>query len=415
MNDTWSRPLDKAAIMVDSKLETTDLWRLNTVTRIEETKMVMRLMPILVTTSLFYTVYAQSTTFSVEQGLTMKRRIGDFEFSAASMGAFLQASILLSLYVWEKAVVPIAKKFTGNEQGTTSLQRIGIGLVISIFTMIVAAVVEQKRMQYVQDEDLAGMLKADPKAHVSLTIFWLLPQYILVGAGEALTYAGQLDFFYNESPKAMRSMGSALCICTLSLGYYTSSLLVSLVNSATGRRHSDGSVTGAWLPDNVSTAGRLDNFFWLLAVASFVNFLLFLVCAHWYQYKAVASGSHGFDDHSGSSFNSNDDCNSPELDQAIVKRISAISTMQQSWSGDSDHEQNNSLTINDAHFAELKVDVQEESNVKELQNHPQHSERPQHEHPQHEHPHEHPQHIRHQSRPSLLELPPNLLMQIAID
>ncbi|CAM6108999.1 unnamed protein product [Calypogeia fissa] len=344
--------LDKAAIMVDSKLETENKWRLNTVTSVEETKMVIRLIPILATTSLFYTVYAQTTTFSVEQGLTMERKIGNFEFSAASMAAFLQASILLTLFFWEKAVVPIARRFTGCEKGTTSLQRIGIGLVISIFTMIVAAVVERKRMDSVKEDHLGEKLERNHRAHVSLTIFWLLPQYILAGAGEALTYAGQLDFFYNESPKAMRSMGSALCICTLSLGYYTSSLLVSLVNSATGKRHSDGSYRGAWLPDNVSTSGRLDKFYWLLAAASVGNFLLFLVCAHWYKYKALASQSKEFQDDASDNYDSADDC-------CYVTEIVDESALKQAWNEeDIDVQQITSLEMKTI-LAQAKLDLEQ--------------------------------------------------------
>ncbi|KAL3694721.1 hypothetical protein R1sor_008372 [Riccia sorocarpa] len=284
------RFLDKAAIIEDPNIRgSTSDWRLNTVTRVEETKMVIRLLPILITTSLFYTVYAQMTTFSVEQGHTMARKIGGFEFPAASMAAFLQGAILLTLFLWERAFVPLARKFTGNNKGVTSLQRVGIGLVISIITMILAALVEKERMRRV----IAAEHRSYPNNNLqslgsrSMSIFWLLPQYILVGSGEALTYAGQLDFFYNESPKAMRSMGAAMCVCTLSIGYYSSSLLVSVVNSITTHTHSNGTTAGTWLPDDIND-GKLYNFYWLLAGASCLNFMLFQFCANWYKYKAEA-------------------------------------------------------------------------------------------------------------------------------
>ncbi|BFI30196.1 protein MpNPF11 [Marchantia polymorpha subsp. ruderalis] len=280
--------LDKAAIIEDlNDPETRSPWRLGTVTSVEETKMVLRLLPILLTTSLFYTVYAQMTTFSVAQGRSMERKMGGhFEFPAPSMGAFLQGGILLSLFLWEKAFIPIARRFTGNKKGVSSLHRISYGLLLSIVTMVIAGFVEKKRMQHVHEQHL-GLDPAEEKV-VRMSIFWLLPQYMLVGAGEGLTYAGQLDFFYNESPKAMRSMGAALCVCTLSIGYYTSSLLVSLVNSVTGHSNADGSISGAWLPDDIDT-GKLYNFYWMLAIVSSVNFVLFVACAHWYKYKAEAA------------------------------------------------------------------------------------------------------------------------------
>ncbi|KAG6548840.1 hypothetical protein Mapa_009602 [Marchantia paleacea] len=334
--------LDKAAIIENlNDPETRSSWRLSTVTSVEETKMVLRLLPILLTTSLFYTVYAQMTTFSVAQGRTMERRIGQhFEFPAASMGAFLQGGILMSLCIWEKVFVPIARRFTGNKKGVTSLQRVSLGLLISILTMVIAGFVEKKRMQHVQEQHL-GLDPAEEKV-VHMSIFWLLPQYMLVGSGEALTYAGQLDFFYNETPKAMRSMGAALCVCTLSIGYYTSSLLVSLVNSVTGHSNGDGSISGAWLPNDIDT-GKLYNFYWLLASVSSVNFLLFVTCAHWYKYKAEAVVEKEYDEEED--INVSDEDDEADLDARSQSTVASFSKLPPSspFSNGSRYSNNNRL------------------------------------------------------------------------
>ncbi|KAG0461518.1 hypothetical protein HPP92_021815 [Vanilla planifolia] len=77
--------LDKAAIVVEG--EDTNLakgehcsrvnpWRLCSVTRVEEVKMVVGLLPVWATTILFWTIYAQMITFSVEQATTMDRSWG---------------------------------------------------------------------------------------------------------------------------------------------------------------------------------------------------------------------------------------------------------------------------------------------------------------------------------------------------
>lgn len=97
----------------------------------------------------------------------------------------------------------------------------------------------------------------------------LTPQFLLVGAGEAFIYTGQLDFFITRSPKGMKTMSTGLFLTTLSLGFFLSSALVSLVKGCT-----------RWLGDTINNS-RLDYFYWLLAVLSVVNLVAYLVCAMW--------------------------------------------------------------------------------------------------------------------------------------
>lgn len=112
-----------------------------------------------------------------------------------------------------------------------------------------------------------------------MSVFWLVPQFFLVGAGEAFCYMGQLDFFLRECPKGMKTMSTGMFLSTLSLGFFTSSALVSIVHKMTGE-----SGHGAWLPDDLNK-GKLYNFYWLLVVLSVANLVVFLVSARWYVYK----------------------------------------------------------------------------------------------------------------------------------
>uniref|UniRef100_A0A452XMM4 Major facilitator superfamily (MFS) profile domain-containing protein n=1 Tax=Aegilops tauschii subsp. strangulata TaxID=200361 RepID=A0A452XMM4_AEGTS len=262
------RCLDSAAVMAgeeDNEVgpdgrPAPNPWKLCSVSRVEEVKMVVRLMPVWATTILFWTIYAQMITFSVEQATTMDRRIGGFEIPAASLTVFFVGAIMLTLAVYDRVFIPLCRNLTGRP-GFTNLEKIGIGLVLSIIGMVAAAICEKKRLTVAST--------ATNGTALPISVFMLIPQFLLVGAGEAFIYTGQLDFFITRSPKSMKTMSTGLFLTTLSLGFFLSSALVSLVRGAT-----------TWLGDTINHS-RLDYFYWLLAVLGAINLAAYLLCAMW--------------------------------------------------------------------------------------------------------------------------------------
>ncbi|ESQ50176.1 hypothetical protein EUTSA_v10001943mg [Eutrema salsugineum] len=266
--------LDKAAIVREEDFDQTidgiaipNPWKLSSVTKVEEVKMMIRLLPIWATTIIFWTTYAQMITFSVEQATTMRRNVGNFTIPAGSLTVFFVAAILISLAVYDRAIMPLWKKWKGKP-GFSSLQRIAIGLVLSTAGMAAAALVEQKRL---------SVAKSSTHKTMPISVFLLVPQFFLVGAGEAFIYTGQLDFFITQSPKGMKTMSTGLFLTTLSLGFFVSSFLVSVVKRVTAT-----SMDGGWLADNINQ-GRLDRFYWLLVILSGINFVVYVICALWFK------------------------------------------------------------------------------------------------------------------------------------
>ncbi|XP_065850834.1 protein NRT1/ PTR FAMILY 6.2 [Euphorbia lathyris] len=267
--------LDKAAIVTNEDFENNgnlgpNPWKVCSVTRVEETKMMASILPIWATTIIFWTTYAQMITFSVEQASTMERTIGGFQIPAGSLTVFFVAAILITLAIYDRFIMPFWKKWKGKP-GFTNLQRVGIGLVLSTLGMVAAAIVEKKRLS------VAKSVGGENVSTLPLTVFVLIPQFFLVGSGEAFIYAGQLDFFITQSPKGMKTMSTGLFLTTLSLGFFISSFLVMIVKAVTVTNGGDG-----WLADNINH-GRLDLFYALLATLCAINFVAYLVCALWYK------------------------------------------------------------------------------------------------------------------------------------
>ncbi|KAJ6691882.1 PROTEIN NRT1/ PTR FAMILY 8.3 [Salix purpurea] len=269
--------LDKAAVETekDNIKGTINPWNLCTVTQVEELKAIIRLLPVWATGIIFSAVYSQMGNLFVLQGETMDRYIGNstFKIPSASLSIFDTLSVIFWVPVYDRIIVPVTRKLTGHKNGLTQLQRMGIGLFISIFAMVSAAILELKRLQMVRDDNYYE------HDSVPMSIFWQVPQYFLIGCAEVFIFIGQLEFFYEQAPDAMRSMCSALSLTTVALGNYLSSLLVTIVTSISTKNGKVG-----WIPDNLNY-GHIDYFFWLLGILSVLNLGVFLLISRWYTYK----------------------------------------------------------------------------------------------------------------------------------
>lgn len=128
-------------------------------------------------------VFAQTSTLFTKQGSTMVRSMGPrFQIPAASLQSFPTIVILILLPIYDRLFVPVAQQFTGNQRGISMLQRIGMGLFLSVLSMVVAAVTEMRRLKAAVDHELLDK----PQVTIPLSIFWLLPQYILIGISDVL-------------------------------------------------------------------------------------------------------------------------------------------------------------------------------------------------------------------------------------
>ncbi|KAH1115127.1 hypothetical protein J1N35_008505 [Gossypium stocksii] len=268
---------DKAAVEIESDdiKGTVNSWRLCTVTQVEELKAVIRLLPIWTTGIIFAAVYSQMSNLFVLQGERMNTHVGNstFKIPPASLSIFDTLSVIFWVPIYDRIIVPVTRKFTGHKNGLTQLQRMGIGLFISIFAMVVAAILELERLREVRRHNYYEVKE------MPMTIFWQVPQYFLIGCAEVFTLIGQLEFFYEQAPDAMRSFCSALQLTTIALGNYLSSLLVTIVTAITARNDKLG-----WIPDNLNY-GHIHYFFLLLAALSVLNLGAFLLIAKWYTYK----------------------------------------------------------------------------------------------------------------------------------
>ncbi|XP_017434476.1 protein NRT1/ PTR FAMILY 8.2 [Vigna angularis] len=266
------RFFDKAAVMVNAE-DKSNRWRICTVTQVEEFKTFIRVLPVWASTIALSLSYAQLLTFFLGQANVMDRTLGDsFKIPTGSVPVFSAITLIL-LPIYEKLIVPFLRNLTGHHRGITSLQGIGVGLFVSVFATASAALVEMKRRNY----------PLEPYSMMS--VFWLLPQFLLMGTAEVFTYVGQWEFFYDEATDGTRSTISAMCLCEIGIGSWLSTALVKIIEAASGGQYK------GWLRDNLNER-RLDYFYWVLTAINGVNFLVYLVVAHSFRGK----GAHVMDE-----------------------------------------------------------------------------------------------------------------------
>ncbi|CAL5094294.1 unnamed protein product [Urochloa decumbens] len=270
------RFLNRAALITDGDVAPSDgsvfrPWHICTVQEVEDFKTVLRILPLWTSSIVLSVAFGTQINFTVLQALAMDRALGGgFTVPAGSMTVVVLVSVVVSLVLLDRALLPLWRRLTGHTP--TPLQRIGAGHALAVLSLAASAAVEGRRMATVREEAAAN----DPAWVSPLSATWLVLPLALAGAGEALYFPGGVTLYYEEFPPPLRNTSTGMVAVIIALGFYLSTALVGVVRHAT-----------AWLPDNNMNASRLENLYWLLAVMVAVNFVYYLLCAKLYKYQKV--------------------------------------------------------------------------------------------------------------------------------
>ncbi|XXG61879.1 hypothetical protein AAC387_Pa05g0372 [Persea americana] len=255
------RFLNKAAVKTRSYTP----WMLCSITQVEETKQIVRMIPMFFATFISSTMMAHVNTLFVKQGTTLNRRLSpNFSIPLASLSGLVILSMLVTVVIYDSYFVPIMRRWTKNPRGISLLQRMGIGYVMHIRVMVTASFAERRRLSVAKDHGLVENGKQVP-----LTIFILLPQFVIMGIADAFLEVANMDFFYDQAPEGMKSIGTSYSLTSLGIGNFLSSFLLSTVSHVTKKNGHKG-----WILDNLN-ASHLDYYYAFFAALNLLNFLFF--------------------------------------------------------------------------------------------------------------------------------------------
>ncbi|KAF8403634.1 hypothetical protein HHK36_011738 [Tetracentron sinense] len=271
--------LDKAALIddLDASSTTINNWRLCSINQVEEAKILFRLIPIWLSCSVYAIVFAQMGTFFTKQGSTVVTKIGShFHIPPSSLQVFTGIVVVIVVPIYDRILVPVTRNITGLPSGITMLQRIGVGMFFSTVTMIVAALVEARRISIAREHGLLD----EPKTTVPMSVWWLLPQYVIAGVSDVFAIVGLQELFYDQMPEEMRSMGAAAYLSVLGVGSLLSSVVISIVQLISTR------CGESWLGDNLNRA-HLDYYYWVLAGLNTLALCVYVGVARCFVYKKI--------------------------------------------------------------------------------------------------------------------------------
>ncbi|TKY58792.1 NRT1/ PTR FAMILY 2.13 [Spatholobus suberectus] len=275
------RCLNKAAIVVENELNNNgsnkDPWRLCSIQQVEELKCLLKIMPIFITSIIVNIPVGQLPIFAVSQALKMDRNLGNLEIHAGSISVIMLLSIGVLLPIYDQIIAPALEKITKQEGGLTTLQRIGLGHASGILSMVFAGLVEIKR------RELAISLGASDGV-APMSVLWLAPQFMLLACCHIFATVGHTEFFNNESPDGMKSIGNSLLCLNVSAASNLSSFIVNIVHSYTGEQGQPD-----WLDGDINK-GRLEKFYFFIAALGVLNMCYFIFCSRRYHYKTSPKG-----------------------------------------------------------------------------------------------------------------------------
>ncbi|CAI9757506.1 unnamed protein product [Fraxinus pennsylvanica] len=285
------RFLNKAAIITTNDKINTDgsaanPWCLCSIQQVEAIKCVIRVIPIWISGILYYVIIAQMQSYVVFQAIQSNRHLGSgkFRIPAATYIIFMMLSLSIWIPLYDRLILPSLRRITRKEEPISLLQRVGIGMVLAIVTMIVSALVENHRRTLALTRPTLGLVPRKGSIS-SMSGCWLIPQLAIAGISEAFTVIGLIEFYYKQFPENMRSFAGSFVFCESAVASYLSSFLISVVHGTTRVGEAEN-----WLSEDLNK-GRLDYFYYMVAGLEVINLGYFLICAKYYKYKTTEKNS----------------------------------------------------------------------------------------------------------------------------
>ena len=216
-------------------------------------------------------VISIGNTYFLKQAKDINQKVGKWKIPLSIFKLFydLVKDYFLNLYLKVTKLV-IREKYIPPYGITTTM-------LFSILCCITAAEVETRMLDVVKRHEFNN--SNDNNEKIPMSMFWLLPQFLLLGAVEGISKDCIDRFFTNQAPTSMKCYLQLFSYDVIGAGTVGSVLSVYVVGKVSG----SGGIP-SWFQD-ILNKSRLDNYYWTLTVLNSANLILYILVALCYTYK----------------------------------------------------------------------------------------------------------------------------------
>lgn len=259
-------------------------------------RVLAKILPVMVTLVPYWMVYFQMQSTYVLQGLHL--HIPNIfpsypSNSSVALGAqesgykIPEAWLLLANVVVVLILVPVKDHLLDPlllrcKLLPSALQQMAVGMFFGFASVIVAGFLEMKRLEYIHhNQTISQQIGENVYYAAPLSIWWQIPQYLLIGISEIFASIPGLEFAYSEAPRSMQGAIMGIFFFLSGMGSLLGSSLVALLSLPRGWLHCPKD------HGNINNC-QMDLYFFLLAGIQAATALLFMWIAG--RYERVAQG-----------------------------------------------------------------------------------------------------------------------------
>ncbi|XVF03170.1 hypothetical protein REPUB_Repub04eG0238000 [Reevesia pubescens] len=263
------------AALKESPAETR--WRLCTVKEVEQTKLLLDIIPMSMTFIAYGMVKSLGNTFFVEQASKMR---GGPSIVVLQLIQRISESLVSRGYkmVFEKRIKRIKRQYSDGV-------KIGVGMLASIICCAIASTVESKRLKALTQKRLS----IGPEDTAPISASWLVLQFFFLGAMEGLAGDGIQDFFGHYAPDSRR-YGPVFTSSVTGFGTVLNIGFIAILDCYSKFRYHE-----IWLGDSINQS-RLDYIYRVYAIVALLNCFLYAYVSTWYSYDNIIGGSEEEDE-----------------------------------------------------------------------------------------------------------------------
>ncbi|CAI9782402.1 unnamed protein product [Fraxinus pennsylvanica] len=264
------RCFEKAAIILpDQSLEQQqqNRWKLCALTEVRNAQYIVYMIPMAMAFIFGGLLSSLSHTYFIEQAKNMNYKVGSLT---------IPITVLFWFYAQGRQYFP--KLYFGfancgpNARFYAPILGISVSMMLGVLCCITAASVESRRLDVVRKHGLLGK----PDDTIPMSVFWLLPQYILLRAVDGILEFSTAAFLNNYFILPWSQFMLTFTSLGQGLGCLGSVLCVYIVGKLSERGGNP-----SWFQGTLNES-RLDKYYWTLAWLIASNIVPFIVLRFWY-------------------------------------------------------------------------------------------------------------------------------------